>query len=225
MLVTALTLSALLAGAPPAAVALVAVVVASPPIALLLGGPAAIVWVLRRRARPSGEVDEAVFCAAMAAELHAGASLRHALAAAAARDFSPALTAPARAAVAGVPASRIALGLQQALPVNGRHAALAFRLAADTGSGGAAVFTRLAARATQAAESKRERDALTAQAKFSAVVVGGAPIIIVILLLVTGRLGAMHDAGTVGIAIAVSGLTLIGAGLIVVWALVRRAAG
>ena len=227
MLVTAVTLVVWLAGAPLAVVAVAAVAVASPPLALMLAIPAAIVWVSRRWAGSSVEVDEAVFCAAMAAELHAGASLRHALAAAAERDSAPALAAlaaPARAAVAGVPASQIASGLERALPVNGRHAALAFQLAAETGSGGAAVFTRLATRATQAAESKRERDAFTAQARFSAVVVGGAPIMIVVLLLGTGRLGVMRDAGTVGIAIMVCGLSLIGAGLIVVWALVRRTA-
>lgn len=222
MLVTAVTVAALLAGVSPPVVAVAALAAASPPTAALLAGPAVIAWWFRRKKGRTAAVDEAAFCAALSAELQAGASLRHALAAAAERDPTPELAVPAREAMAGVSAPEIASHLQRALPINGRHAALAFRLAADTGAGTAAVFTHLATRATQAAESRRERDALIAQAKLSAFVVGGAPIAIAVFLVATGRIGLLTGAGTPGVAIALAGFGLVGTGLFVVWAMIKR---
>ncbi len=225
MPVTALTLAAAFGGAPMTAVAVIALFAVSPPAALIAGAAASLVAVSRR---PSGkardEVDEAVFCSAIAAELNAGASLRHALATAAHGQPGPELAAAARAAVAGAPSGEVAARLERALPDNGRHARLAYELAGETGAGAAATFNRLSERATQAVDLHRERLSLTAQARLSAYVVGGGPVAIVLLLTVSGRFHLFADAGTPGLAILAAGLGLMGAGLLTVWLLLRGSA-
>jgi Flp pilus assembly protein TadB len=221
MLMTPLLLAAAIAGVPPQAMGLVVVGALSPSAALVLGFPAGLMWWRRKHPSRNEPIDEAAFCSGVAAELRAGASLRHALAAAAERDPAQRLAAPVRAALAGAPAGEVAARLQEALPINGRHAALAFRLASSTGAGAAAVFTRLAAGANAAAESRRERNALTAQARLSAMVVGGAPIGTVAVLLATGRLDTLGSSGGIGVAVGAIGLGLVGLGLAIVWVMLR----
>ena len=221
MLMTPLLLAAAIAGVPPPAMGLAVIGVLSPPAALVLGSPAGLMWWRHRRASRTEAIDEAAFCSAVAAELRAGASLRHALAGAAERDPGQRLAPPVRAALAGAPAGEVALRLERALPVNGRNAAVAFRLASRTGAGAAAVFSRLAAGANAAAEARRERNALTAQARLSAMVVGGAPIAAVVVLLATGRLETLGSSGGIGMAIAAIGLGLVGLGLTIVWVMLR----
>ena len=74
------------------------------------------------------------------------------------------------------PPSKWGRRCRAALPVNGRLAAAAFRLAAVTGGRVAALFHTLAARAAEVGRLNRERRALTAQARASAWVVGGVPL-------------------------------------------------
>ena len=222
MSLIALMIAAALAGAPLTLVAVMALVAVSPPAALVAGAGSLLVAAYRRTSGKTHEaVSEAVFCSAIAAELNAGASLRHALATAADGQPGTELATAARAAIAGASSFEVAAHLEGALPDNGRHARLAYELASETGAGAAETFNRLSERATQAADLRRERVSLTAQARLSAFVVGGAPVAIVLLLFLSGRFHLFADAGTAGMAVLGAGLGLMGAGLLTVWLLLR----
>ncbi len=213
---------ALAAGAPLPALG-VAVLAMWQPLWLLA---AAVVWagVARKRSRRvrPGPSDEAGFLQGLAAELDAGASLRAAVTAAAARAPALDLSRACRLADAGLPAEEVGEALQEALPGNGRLAAAAFRLASGTGGRVAALFHTLAARAAEAGRLSRERRALTAQARASAWVVGGMPVALLVLLAATGRLGPLLSAPAGAVVLGV-GLALEAAGVAAVWLMVRGA--
>ena len=134
------------------------------------------------------------------------------------------MVAPVRLALAGAPAAAVAARLESALPANGRHIGVAFQLAAETGAGAVPVFQRLAERAGRVAEISRERAVLTAQAKLSAAVVGGAPVAVVVVLLASGRAAVLTEGGSVGLMVGVVGVGLVASGLAVVWVMLRRSA-
>ena len=174
----------------------------------------------RDRTKPA---DEVALLNGLAAELRAGASLRMALTAAADRVPTLDLARAIRLAGAGMSPVDLADELAHALPINGRLVGAAFRLAATSGARSAAMFEQLALRAAEAGELMRERRSLTAQARLSAGVVGGAPIAVAFLLLTTGRAQALLDAGPLGYAIVMVGLGLELVGLAAVAAVLRRA--
>ena len=176
----------------------------------------------RRRVR-SGPSDEVALLNGLAAELRAGASLRMALVAGAERAPDLELGRAVRAAAAGLPMSEVAAGVEESLPGNGRLVAGALRLAASSGGRSAVVFEELALRAAEAGELSRERRARTAQARLSAMVVAGAPVVMVAVLLMTGKGQVLLEAGAVGHVIAAVGIGLIVAGLAVVAAVLRTA--
>jgi tight adherence protein B len=174
----------------------------------------------KKRARARAD-DEADFLRGLAAELAAGASLRMSVVAAAGRMPILDLSLACRLAAAGLPASQVGSALQAALPVNGRLAAAAFRLASATGGRVGGMMATLAARAAEEGRLVRERRALTAQARASAWVVGSLPVAVLAALGCTGRMGAL--VGTrAGVAILAVGATLEAAGAIAVWLMVRR---
>lgn len=179
-----------------------------------------IAW--RRSERP-GPGDEVALLNGLAAELRAGTSLRMALVAGAERAPQLDLGRAVRAAAAGRPMSDVAAELTGALPSTGRFVAAAFRLTASSGGRAASVFEELALRAAEAGELSRERRALTAQARLSAFVVGGAPVAMVIVLLITGGAQALVAAGPVGHVMAAIGVGLELAGLAVVALVLRNA--
>lgn len=221
MLVTALVSLALAAGAPPVVVGIAVLTVLAPPVGSAAGvGILTLRWRRRAKRRP-GAIDEAAFCASVAAELRAGASLRKAVATVAADESSVHTAAAARSALVGAPAAEVASRLERALPVYGRRAGLAFALAADTGAGAAAVFDRLAAGAARDEDLRRERRTLTAQARLSAAVVGAAPVAVLVLLAAAGRIEPPGRAGTLETFIVAIGVALVAIGLAVVWLLVR----
>lgn len=213
---------ALAAGAPLPALG-VAVLAMWQPLWLLV---AAVVWAVvarrRRRGAAAGPGDEAGFLQGLAAELDAGASLRAAVPAAATRSPALDLSRACRLAGAGLPAEEVGEALQAALPINGRLAAAAFRLASATGGRVAALFHTLAARAAEVGRLSRERRALTAQARASAWVVGGVPVALLALLATTGRIGPLLSAPA-GALVLGGGLVLEAAGVVVVWLMVRGA--
>lgn len=222
MLIALLLAAGLVVGAPWWAVVTGAVVTLQPTLGLVaVGGAVALALYRRFDQRRSGSGGETVFCNAMAAELKAGASLRIALSAAAARVPELGLAAAGRRAVAGQPAPAVAEELARALPRNGRLAGAAFALAAETGARAADVFETLAQHAAGVDELARERSTLTAQARLSAMVVGGAPVLLLIALVATGRGQTMLAAGPVGWAIALVGVGLeitgLGAVALMLW--------
>ncbi len=172
----------------------------------------------RGRLRRRLPAEEADFLRAMAGEIDAGASIRQAVIAAADRAPTLDLAAMVHVAAAGRPAAEVAGRLREALPLNGRVAAAAYELVADTGGRASAVFAGLAVRASDAGELERERRALTAQARSSAWLVGGLPVGVTLAMALAGRGPTLAGAGAV---VTVLGVALIVTGGAVVALLVR----
>jgi Flp pilus assembly protein TadB len=165
---------------------------------------------------------EAAVLRAVAAELAAGRSLRGSLAAAAGASQDVDMSRVARLAAAGRPMDEIAAVVEESLQVNGRRAAAALHLAGRTGAAPRLVLERLAAQAADLGALARERRVLTAQTRMSAGLVGGAPVALVVLLGVTGRLAGLVD-DPAGKAVLVSGAALLLAGIAAVAIMLARA--
>lgn len=220
MLIACVLAVALVAGVPWPLVAAIGLGSLAPwPAAGLLVVAAALAR--RRRKTEAGIADEAVFLAAMAAELRAGASLRTALCTAAPAAPALDLTQVARMARAGVTPAVIADCIAGLLPERGAPVAAALSVAGAAGGRAAAVFDRLAADAWAEVDAHRTHSALTAQARLSAWVVGGLPAAVLAMLAVTGRLGGLMAAGPTGMVLVGVGLVLELAGVAAVVALVR----
>jgi len=210
---------AIVAGVPLPVVALGALGVADPRLALAAVATWAVV--VRLRGRPGRADDaEARYCAAIAAELRAGASLRVALAHAADRAPELALDRPVRMAIAGVPLSRVATELSGCLPEDGASLAVAVRMSGRSGAKAAAVFDALAAQADERRELHRELRAHTAQARLSAAVVGLAPLVFGALVVAVSR-EVFADPVALGLVAAGAVLEILGAAIIAL--MLRRA--
>ncbi len=175
----------------------------------------------RRRAVPPAD-DEAVFLAAVRAELRAGASVRHAVVAAAARVPDLPLGPAVRLAQAGLPLGEVGRAVAGALPVNGPHAAAALDMTAATGARAGALFGRLAERAAEVQATFRERRTLTAQARFSALVVAALPVLPALVVTATGGASRAAASGPLGLLVLGAGVTLEVAGLGTVAWMLRR---
>ena len=221
MAVTAVTLAALAFGAgAPAIVAVVGVAAVTHP---MLAGIGIGVWALmlsRGRIGNESPDDEAAFLGGIAAELAAGAPPRSALVAAASRAPRLDVRRAVRLAGAGMDADRVAAELGAALPTHGRLTAAAWSLTASAGGPAAAMFEMLAVRAADEAALRRERRALTAQARASAAVVAGLPLLLLVGMALTGRFRPGSDPA-LGLVLAV-GVGMQAAGLAVVWSMLRR---
>lgn len=166
-----------------------------------------------RRRRP--RVDEQRYLAAVHGELRAGASLRQALADAALGQDCPPLPATRRLALAGAPIERLAESLRR-LPGNGRRIGAAIEVAGLSGGRSADVFLGLANRAAAQADLERQQKILTTQARVSALVVGGLPLLWLAFGGV-GRLQALVQAGAG--AVALVGFAMETVGALLVWRL------
>lgn len=180
----------------------------------------AVVIAARRGRQPPS--DEAVVLSAVAAELRRGASLRTAIEPAASRSVHVDLSAAVRLAEAGAPIERVATAFAAGLPGVGRLAGPALEAAATSGGRAAAVFTRLADRASAHLELVAERRALTTQARLSAGVVGAIPCLVLGWMALTGRLSGMLAAGPIVAAVVGLGSVLMAGGVAVVVLLTRR---
>jgi Flp pilus assembly protein TadB len=221
MLTVALVATAIAAGAHPVVIALAALAFVEPRLVLAGAAGWALFNLVRRRRTSSADV-EATFLRALAAEIGAGSSLRLALADAATRvqlDLDPAV----RLARAGMSMDRVANALSKQLAHNAVAVGAAFELSDWSGARTAAVFEGLADRATEAAQLEREKAAATAQARFSAWVVGLAPLVFTALLLAGGGFGSLRRAGGAGFFVIGLGLALEVAGLAVVALILKRA--
>jgi tight adherence protein B len=221
MAVTLAVLGALgLAGGVPFAAVGAGIVMAWQPVVGIVGLG---VWAARSRqaGQSPGPDDEAAFLQGLAAELAAGSPPRAALVSAASRTPMLDLRHAVRFAAAGLDSERVAGALREALPTHGRLAAAAWTLNATAGGPAAALFEVLAVRAADDGALIRERRALTAQARASAWVVAGLPIVLLAGLFGTGRLSIASDPA-LGLVVAV-GIALQAAGVAVVWMMLRRA--
>ncbi len=219
MLMAVLVALSLVLGPHPAAALIIALAFLSPPAFLALAAAwAAYHAHARTLARRRLPFDEADFLRAVAAEVQVGSSIRQAVAAAADRAPTLDLAAAVHRAAAGRPAAEVAARLESALPYNGRMTAAAYQMVADTGAEASAVFAGLAVRASAAGDIERERRVLTAQARFSAWLVGGLPVAATLGFAATGRGPGLDGPGAV---ISTIGVALVGVGGLVVWLMVR----
>ena len=188
-------------------------------VALLLVGWDDLKALVPRRRNDA--VDETSLVGAITAELQTGASIRRAIAEATSAGDSGSIRLAHRLAVAGAPIEAIAEPLET-LPRNGRRIGAAVRVAGIAGGRSAEVFARLLARAAQEEDLRRERRALTAQVRLSAVVVSGLPIL---SLLFGGidRIRLLLGSGPAGAAMALAGFGMqLAGGLIAARMAVRR---
>ncbi len=209
-------------GAPVAAVAALALALGRPMWAAAAVAVAVLAGAVRRPAARTIDL-EARFLLALAAELRTGAAWRSALVAAAARVPGLSLGAAAARARAGRPADQVGAALRRGLPDLGRPAAAALGLVATAGAPAAAVFGTLAGQAAERAAERRDRAAATAQARLSAALVGGAPVVLAALLLASGRAGPALAAGPAGAVLLGLGAALLLAGGAAVLLLLRAA--
>ena len=223
MVVDGLMISGLLAGGAPAwmVAGVAGAMVAPVPVAGLLLAVLAV-WARTTSDRGvSPGDDEAIFLRGVAAELASGAGLRGALTAAGERVPALELGAVGRGLAAGVPIDEAAGALEQRLAINGRRVGAAVRLVAASGARAAAVFARLAEQAAGEADLARERAVASAQARLSAWVVAGAPLVAMALLAVSGRMGSLVGAGSIGWLILFVGFGLEAAGVATVVVMLR----
>jgi hypothetical protein len=166
------------------------------------------------RDRRSSRSPAVLALVAVSSELQAGATLRGAIINIGRDDdrFSQA----ARLARAGRPMAGVLEAMAGGLGSFGRLASAALGMAASTGGSAAAVVDQLVAQVMSLDELERERRAAMAPILLQAVVVGGAPIGVLLTMLVSGRLVELAAAGTVeaGMVGIGSALVLTGAGLV-----------
>jgi Flp pilus assembly protein TadB len=109
------------------------------------------------------------------------------------------------------------------MPRLGLLTASAVRTAGVTGGKAADVFDALALLATAEVGLARERRAATAQARFSAWIVGGIPGAYLLYAAITGKLSVVRSAGSVGYVLLAVGTMLLIAGVAVMWGMLRTA--
>ena len=167
----------------------------------------------RPRSAQSSPPSTALRLDALAAELRRGASLRSALAQ---TVNEPRVT---RLALSGQPmpvvAAAAAAGLHRPELIQA-----AIQLAGSSGAPSSELFARIADRVRADEELERERRTLTAQARLSAAVVAGMPLVIGAALMLGGR-GSLLTSGGPARTVTVIGAALQLAGLATVVLLLR----
>jgi len=172
------------------------------------------VWVIHHRylsmPGPSPD-DEARFLAGIVSEARGGASPRQAVIRVAERDQMIQAGAAVRAATLGLESAVLSQALSHALPLNGRLAGAAWAISNEVGAPFAPVMGALADRASRRGRLQRERRGLTAQARATAWIVAGIPLVLVALLAITGRITLDHSWSIAGVGI---GLQMLGIGIV-----------
>lgn len=110
----------------------------------------------------------------------------------------------ARQTIAGAGTKVVTYEIAQQLPVNRDILGAAAGIAIETGAGLAAVLYRLADRADAVAAEHREQTVATAQARLSAAVVAGLPLIGIMAMAVTGGFGDLEGLSLELVAVAMS---------------------
>lgn len=211
----------LVLGAPVPALAALGLAVWQPMWAL----SAVLAWTALTLERTGSGPDdaEAAYLQALAGELRAGSSLRHAVSSASSHATGLRLDRAVRLAAAGQPLERVAEALEREMPRMGALAASAVRTAGVTGGKAADVFDALALLATEELGLARERRAATAQTRFSAWIVGGIPVVYLLYAGLSGKLAPLSSAGPVGSVLLAVGSLLLAGGVGLMWGMLRKA--
>ncbi len=181
------------------------------PTALGLG-----LFLLRRRPRVVRPVigAEAMALLEVLAALQAGRTLRTALS-----GMSGEVD---RLVTVGASTQALASAVERALPDHGQVAAAAVRLLDHAGGPASPVVSELAAQASETARVRRELRAAVAAPVLQGVIVGGAPLVALVLMIVSGNFG-LTFAKSPAHAITVSaGALMTVVGVSWVLAIVRR---
>ncbi|HVR32734.1 MAG TPA: hypothetical protein VMS74_08490 [Acidimicrobiia bacterium] len=168
----------------------------------------------RRRVRPVLGVDGAALLGVLAS-LQAGATLRSGLA-----SLSSEVD---RLVAVGASTAALADAVDRALPEQGSVAAAAVRLLDRAGGPAVPVLEELAAQAAETMRIRREVRAAVAAPVLQGAIVGGAPLVVLISLVVTGGF-ARNLATSAAHAVTVTAgavMTVLGVGWVV--AIVRKA--
>jgi Flp pilus assembly protein TadB len=174
-------------------------------------------FIEHRRRRRDVSVDEAGFLRTIATSVSAGSTLRSAV-----RGGDHHIVAPRtrRLCDAGASMSKVGRSLESALAYNGATFAAVCSLSEVTGATLAPTLHVLADRATDVADLNRHRRVATAQARFSALVVGLAPLGVTAGLIVVR--GVPGDGSTVAIASMMLGAAMQIVGVAVVFVMASR---
>lgn len=174
-------------------------------------------FIEHRRRRRDLSIDEAGFLRMIATSVSAGSTLRSAV-----RGGDHKIVAPRtrRLCDAGASMAKVGRSLESALAHNGATFAAVCSLSEITGASLAPTLHVLADRATDVADLNRHRKVATAQARFSALVVGLAPLAVTAGLIVVR--GVPGDGSTVAVASMVLGASMQIVGVAVVFVLASR---
>jgi Flp pilus assembly protein TadB len=207
-------LSAVLLGTAPwshRAVLAAALVAPIPTLAVL------VVVALRARkhvTRPVMGEEVAALLEARAA-LQAGRTLREALA-----GVSPEID---RLVAVGAPTEALAEAVSHALGTQGQLAGAAVRLLDRAGGPAGPVIEELAAQATETMRVRRELRAAVAAPVLQGVIVGGAPLSVLLFLLVSGGFGRTLGSSPAHALVVSAGAVLTVVGVVWVLFIVKRA--
>jgi Flp pilus assembly protein TadB len=202
-------------GVPPLIVGAGALIAVNLPLGVVAIAFAALIE--HRRRRRDLSVDEAGFLRMIATSVSAGSTLRSAVR----RGDHKIVTSRARRLCdAGVSMAKVGTSLQSTLAHNGATFAAVCSLSETTGASLAPTLHVLADRATDVADLKRHRRVATAQARFSALVVGLAPLAVTAGLIVVR--GVPGDGSTVAIASIALGALMQIVGVAVVFVMASR---
>jgi tight adherence protein B len=158
----------------------------------------------------------------MAAELRSGQSLRHAVATGARASRVTGWEQVEARSLAGLPIADVGAGFTDN-GTDGVRLRAVLAIADSTGGEAGVVFDALADTMRRRESLDRERRMATAQARFSAGVIAGGPLVVLLWLMMTGALGRMLSGGGLGAVIVVLGtvLEVVGVG-VVVWMIYRE---
>ena len=177
----------------------------------------------RVRLQKGGCSEEAHVLLGVAGELRAGQGVRAAIAEAGRRSPRLDFHAVRRLVASGASLERIAAAVSVAMPIHGALTAAALRVADRTGGRVAQVFDSAAALALEEEELRQERRAALAQARTSAVIVVGIPVLVIVYRLLSGDFARSLAASPISAFLTISGVTLLGLGIGVMSILIRRA--
>lgn len=216
-----LMLAAVSLGILPAIEAIAVVVIYTQPVMALPAVALAVIRGRRASDRTSRPELVAAFLRSVAAELRAGRSLRVALVDSARLDPRLGLARIVRVAAAGRPMEQVADEMSACPGMAG--IATALRIAAMTGGSAVPVFESLAVDAADEAALARERRELTVQARLSIAVVAGFPLAVLGYQITSGQAMELVRQGSVGVAMLIAGVGLLGLGLGAVAILMKKA--